>query len=63
MQVFDSTTIYCDNLSSIQLAERDLERSGSDRDAESDEEFDFRLDEEVECGSAEEFKTGHEGSS
>ena len=34
-----------------------------DRDTESEVEFDFGLAEEVEGGSAEEFESGHKGSS
>ena len=33
-----------------------------DRDAESNEEFDFGSAEEAEGGSTEEFKSGHEGN-
>ena len=41
---------------------REQERSGSNCDAESDDEFDFGSTEEVEDGSAEEFVSGHGGS-
>ena len=42
--------------------EREQERSGSDCEAEPDEEFDFGSVEEAEGGSAEEAERGHGGS-
>ena len=42
---------------------RDQERSGRDRDTESDAEFDFRSAEEAEGGSAKESESRHKGSS
>ena len=41
---------------------REQERSGRDRDTESDDEFDFGSAEEAEGGSAEESESGHKGS-
>ena len=42
---------------------REQERSGTDRDTESDEEFDFGLAEEAKGGSAEKSGSGQKGSS
>ena len=42
---------------------REQERSGRDRDTESDDEFDFGSVEEVDGGSAEKSESGHKGSS
>ena len=41
---------------------REQEKSGSDRDPKSDEEFEFRSAEEAEGGSAEESESAHKGS-
>ena len=42
---------------------REQERSGRDRDTESDVEFDFGSAEEAEGGSAKKFGSGQKGSS
>ena len=42
---------------------REQERSGRDRDTESDDEFDFGSTEEAESGPAEKFESGQKGSS
>ena len=42
---------------------REQEKSGSDRETESDEQFNFGSAKEAKCGSAEESKSEYEGSS
>ena len=51
------------NLRGRRVRAREQERSGKDRDTESDAKFDFGSAEEAEGGSAEKFGCGQKGSS